>query len=118
MSISSSGQGGPDKEVSLVVSTFSGLDAATRLELPTELSNLNGISFKAKAVGGPISLDVEVRDDADVVLHTQTIAVGTEWASHTLPFAAVNMRQIKYTVNLDDQQLDGSGEFNAAAVVR
>ena len=117
MSISSSGQGGPDKEVSLVVSTFSGLDAATRLELPAELSNLNGISFKAKAVGGPISLDVEVRDDADVVLHTQTIAVGTEWASHTLPFAAVNMRQIKYTVNLDDQQLDGSGEFNAALLL-
>ena len=117
ISISSSNQGGTDKEVSLIVSTFSGLDAATRIELPSELRNLNGISFKTKSIGEPISLDVEVRDDADVVLHTQTIAVGTEWASHTLPFTAVNMRKIKYTVNLDNQQLDGSGAFNAALLL-
>ena len=111
--ISSSGESGLDKEVSLIVSTFSGLDAATRLELPAELRNLNGISFKVKAVGGPISLDVEVRDDADEVLHTQTISVGTEWSRHSLPFTAVNMRQIKYTVNLDDQLLDENNAFTS-----
>jgi hypothetical protein len=113
ISISSSNEGTSNKEISLVVSTFSGLDSATRLELPSELSDLNGIRFKAKSVGGPISLDVEVRDDTNIVIYTQTIAVGSEWSSYILPFAAVNMRQIKYTVNLDNQLLDENNAFTS-----
>ena len=105
------------QEASLVVSTFSTLDAATRLELPLELSNLNGISFKAKAIGVPISLDVEVRNDADEVLHAQTISVSSEWTSYTFPFTAINMRKIKFSINLDNQMLDANNAFASAILL-
>ncbi len=105
------------QEASLVVSTFSTLDAATRLELPLELSNLNGISFKAKAIGMPISLDVEVRNDAGEVLQAQTVSVNTEWASYELPFAAINMRQIKFSINSDNQVLGNNDAFASAILL-
>ncbi|UAM98000.1 T9SS type A sorting domain-containing protein [Polaribacter litorisediminis] len=105
------------QEASLLVSTFSTLDAATRLELPAELSNLNGISFKAKAIGMPISLDVEVRNDADEVLHAQTISVSTEWASYELPFTAIHMRQIKFSINSDNQVLGDTNAFASAILL-
>lgn len=105
------------QEASLVVSTFSTLDVATRLELPVELSNLNGISFKAKAIGMPISLHVEVRNDANEVLHAQTISVNAEWESYELPFAATHMRQIKFSIKSDNQVLGDKDTFASAILL-
>lgn len=104
------------QEASLTVSTFSTLDVATRLELPTELSHLNGISFKAKAIENPLVLDVEVRNDADLVLYNETISINSEWESFTLPFQAMHMRQIKFSVNTDDQML-GANDVLASALL-
>jgi hypothetical protein len=105
------------QSASLLISTFSKLDPETRLDLPQELSNLNGISFKAKTVGSPLVLDVEIRNDSDAVIHTETISINTEWGNFSLPFEASDMRQIEFTVNSDNQTLGVNEVFADALLI-